>query len=1162
MESASPVLSSMRCAPGFWVRRGKLILMFAVFAGAVAYFAWGASTMSPELGESQDIAIAKDYLTTFRIPVDQSPVYYLVLALWQKVGGTSVVFLRVPTIVAGGLAVLFIFLLMSAEVGTVGGLLAALLLATNSAIVFYSRSTRTYALVAAVAAICLWFLQRYVNRGRRWRDFTGLVAFSILGVYTHLFFLLFAGSLGLLILIDLIRHRPRWKMLLAMSLPAVFGLLAVGHQAMRVWRVTGYTESRYSVYHGLPHEAVKFFSALGHGLFRSGLEMNNQDLYVTAAFAVLVLIGMISLGWRGIVSGLAIFAPTLGVSYYLSATSAVWSRYIIYLVPPIAAFAAAPLAKLRRVWLWGPLAALVALQGVSAIDSRYEKPTDWPQAMDIVRQTKEPGDIVAVFPSFWRWTFQSYYRDDNFVPFYYPVELERLMARGRRIIVVQGPGRYAGHVSAFLKKKAGANQIFQTKIRDKITVYTVKARRPEATSLTPADVPSLLLTGVVSPGDYPWKKDSGRDNPFARLRPLFSSADLVLTPYAAYRTPTNLLSAQPKQFNLIEALANAGVRAVALLPALGEIPDQAADMRQVGLQTIPLQRAWQTAQPVMLIVKNQKVAILNVGQRVFTDRPNFRSRNDALVADWAAAVERARRAVGSDGRLIVFLPEAPAYTRLFTKEDQMIARLAIDLGADAVVGVGGWNAQEVESYKNGIIAYSLGTLLRPPSLGGPMRYSTGTVMRLRFPPGLPAQFDLVPVLFDDTYRAALAPPDEADYLPRRGPSDPSAEYLYDHLIDARVTFTSRDGKRQSISRWETAESSFSGILAGFKRLQPSQIAGWVNTQRPIGDRQEGYFGSGYYAAVGGSISMGQFRRALRLRAPTAGKIEVTFPARILGHALRVVYGVDDSNIGEQHLGNPPQRLSIAIDGTEVQRQRVEFAVGWNTLKVNTEGFQGREGKVSLTLETSTKANFLVSVDAVILRSPDVVRRLVEGPYKFDEHLDEAAVSVVGNRGARSVCRGPDETFRLLRGGKRKVEENGPYGEGVLFHRWYCGPLPWDSVGLTRQRSGGELRPAIWLHPLADRRRVLTYGPLPLGRKIRGYYGITDLAARIEPQPVTFAILVGGRKIFRVTVSNEAGWREFSVDLPSAWFGRMMDVTFVSETSDDKWRHFLFDAVME
>ncbi len=1154
-------------ARGFWLRHRGVILAAAVFLAALTYFAWNASGISPELAESQDIEIAHDYLNTFRIPVDQSPIYYMVLAAWMKVGGTSVAYLRIPSLIAGAVAVLFIYLLMSAEVGTIGGLLAALFLATNSGLVFYSRSTRCYAMMVFFAAICMWYLRRYVNGGRRWRDFFGCLAFAVAGVYTHLFFLLFAGSMGLLLVIDLARHRPSWRMLAALAAPSLVAAVAMVRQGLRTLTVTHYTEGRHSIYQGLEHHPIKFFAGICHGFFRSGLTFHNQkilsdpDVYVMAVFAALVLAGMIALRWRGVIAGLVIFVPTLVASYHLSADSAVWSRYVLYMVAPIAAFTAAGFARLRRAWLWAPLAFAVAVQGVSSVNTRYAVPTDWPEAVARIHQLKKPGDVVAVFPHFWRYTFQSYYGDDDFTPFYHPAELERVIARGQRVIVVVGPGRCPNHVLGFLRANAAAKKEFETKVRDKIIVYTVSPEAMHAEALPPAAEPSLLLTGVVSPGDYPWKTDPVQDNPFARLTRLFSSADLVVAPYAPYAPPHSVLSS-PRLFDLAGALAKAGVKAAAMLPPLSETSDPTSMLQQAGLQPIAQQQSWQKAAPVIFTIRQQKIGILHVGQRVFTDRPNFRERGDAVVADWAEAVRRAKKAVGPTGRLVIFMPEMPGYDRLFNKEDELIARQAIDLGADAVVGVGGWNAQEVEVYKRGVIAFSLGTLLRPPSQSAVARNSTGLAMRLRFPPERPVAFELVPLTFDDDYHAAQTAPEDLDGLLRPADRDPRAEHLYDHLIDARATFMPKGGTAQALNKWDGDEHSFSADWPKYQAAKHGRMGDWSRSLRGANERQEGFYGAGNFVAMSGALSTGRFRRALSLRAPAGGKVSVTFPPLLLGDELHIYYGVDDNAVADQHLCNPAESLVVSIDGGDVSRQRVEFAVGWKLVKIDTRDFTGRAAKITLTVAAAAVMTFPVALDAIVIRTPEQARDLARGPYQFAEHLREARVALVDSTGAATACLGPDETFRLLRGGKKKVEENGPYAEGVLYQRWVCGDLPWNAVGLTRQKSGGELRPAIWLHPLAKHKRVLTYGPLPLRAQIRGYLGLTDTAAHAKQTPVTFAVLVGGRELYRDSLAGQTGWRPFDITLPAAWRGQSREIAFVSETADDSWRHLCFNAEMQ
>jgi uncharacterized membrane protein len=83
--------------------------------------------------------------------------------------------------------------------GSAIGLAAAFLLAILPLHVDYSRFVRAYALFFLLVALALWLLLRAVHRDRR-RDWCGFALVSIVGAYTHYYFIVFL-AVGLLVIV-------------------------------------------------------------------------------------------------------------------------------------------------------------------------------------------------------------------------------------------------------------------------------------------------------------------------------------------------------------------------------------------------------------------------------------------------------------------------------------------------------------------------------------------------------------------------------------------------------------------------------------------------------------------------------------------------------------------------------------------------------------------------------------------------------------------------------------------------------------------------------------------------------------------------------------------------------------------------------------------------
>jgi hypothetical protein len=1128
-------------------RRSRAIDLAAVlvFVAATAFFAADLSSREVGAMESQDLGHAM----ALTVPEDQSPIYYVILHFWSELNNTSWAFLRFPSAVAGGAAVACVFLLAKAEAGAVAGVLATLFLALNPFLVWHAREARGYSFLAAFAAASLLFAHRYLRRGRKKRDLAWFVLAAAAGIYTHLFFLPFAGSLVLLFLVDLVWNREGVKRVLV---AAVLGGLLIAPQLVRVVAVIGYTTDNLDLAAGsLVHRPIPFLEVVGDAFFLGTAKtaFGPWIPYAPLGIALLILIGMFRRGKSGVVAGVCLIVPTLAVTYHLSATSPVAVRYIIFLLPVAAVFAAIALARARPAYLWAPLAAtiatLVVAAEVRAIRAEFPSPPiDWDRAVEYLETERQPGDVVAIFPAHWKHVFRRFYHRDDTISFGNIEEIDRMLASGNRVLLVHTPSKYFNNVERYIREHARVIAKFRTRVRSPLEVFVLEARPPVTVTLTKPDAPSILVTGVIDPGAYPWLLESDPDGPLVRIAEAFGSADLTFTQVAAYNPPP-----RPRRLwfwegesvdigepygRIAEYLARAGVRNAFLVPPWSDVSDPAPVLAAAGVRAVFPDAEWGNAAPRAYRVGDVNAVFLYSRQRVYTDRPSFKGTGDAVLADWEKAIARARAALSPGDRLVVLMPDRRDYDRLLGANDQMIARRAIDLGADAVIGVGGGAAKEYEAYRSGVIVYSLGTLLCPREQGRCRLDATGMLLRLTFPRGERVRAETIPVTFDHEYRAAFADAGRFAGLAYQAPGGPAEEHLMDGLIRAKVSCTTREGRIASDFRWREEVRHYESL-------------------------HEGYARSGARAAVGGINSSGEFRRALVLQGEKVRTVSAVFDPVTLGEELRVVYGVPDYAIGR--LGRRSERLTIVVGTKTVLNRRIEFLTGWKTESIDTSHWTGTAQAVAITLEADG-SDFPVAVDPVVVRGPKTIAAMEAGPYRFDEHLGEARVLAIKAGGPATRCLGPDESFRYLRGGGKKPEENGPNGEGVLYRRWYCGDLPWNATALTIQKSGSELRPAIWHHPLDGATRLLTFGPLPIPSEIQGYYGFTDLAGRKTDVPVEFVVRVGNQEVFRQSVTNERGWRPLAVAIPETLRGKNLEVSFVVRAAKDKWRHFCFNAWMQ
>ncbi len=97
-------------------------------------------------------------ITVFSKSDFHPPLYYLFLKLWSGFFGFSEVSLRFPSVIFGCGTIIFGYLIAKHLVSKKAGLIAALLIAINPLLVYYSQEARMYSLVTFLVSGAIWFL--------------------------------------------------------------------------------------------------------------------------------------------------------------------------------------------------------------------------------------------------------------------------------------------------------------------------------------------------------------------------------------------------------------------------------------------------------------------------------------------------------------------------------------------------------------------------------------------------------------------------------------------------------------------------------------------------------------------------------------------------------------------------------------------------------------------------------------------------------------------------------------------------------------------------------------------------------------------------------------------------------------------------------------------
>ena len=491
-------------------------------------------------------------------------------------------------------------------------------------------------------------------------------------------------------------------------------------------------------------------------------------------------------------------------------------------------------------------------------------------------------------------------------------------------------------------------------------VYAVIPKPPEPARVRPQGDDSVLLTGVVGSGGYPWQTRPLAENPFEPLAGLFRGSRVVIAGYAPYRAPwyARLLRGAGEARRLEPSsdvpsfLAQVGVKAAAIVCHGREECSDSDVLVANGVTVIPRQTAGAPIKCELHDVRGVSVGVFALGPEVSQD-------------SLEATVLVARSQVGAIGRLIAFVPATADYGRLPTVDERHIARRLVDLGVDVVAGLGGYAAKEVEEYKGGIIAYSLGTLLRPPTLSLANLDSTGIGLRVSFPTnaGRP-KYDVVALTFDDRSVATLGRASSAKLLVRTGAGE-TGDRLADTLEQADVGYESADGVSHDLGPWNAAQRSPASASEQWLFTHTAALTEWfpdAPPNTPLRPFDGAYSSHGTYVARRGALSLGTFRRAIEIETGGNPSVWVRFKGVRLAKRLEVAFAVPDDRVRSKLIAFGDQRLIVMIAERELLSESMPYRVGWNQLSIDTAALSVAPQDIKIIVRING-THFPVVIDA-------------------------------------------------------------------------------------------------------------------------------------------------------------------------------------------------------
>lgn len=165
---------------------------------------------------------------------NQSPLYFWLQWLLMRLPGAGEVVLRLPTVVAGSLLPLALYLLIRRwDWSPTAGLVAAALVVVDRDLIFFSTESRPYALVQLLAVIHIGLFAELARRPSTWLRCAFIAVAALLFYLHYTAALLMVAELAFWILGRIIR--PSWvhyqwrQLLLDLVLIGLLCLPAIGH---------------------------------------------------------------------------------------------------------------------------------------------------------------------------------------------------------------------------------------------------------------------------------------------------------------------------------------------------------------------------------------------------------------------------------------------------------------------------------------------------------------------------------------------------------------------------------------------------------------------------------------------------------------------------------------------------------------------------------------------------------------------------------------------------------------------------------------------------------------------------------------------------------------------------------------------------------------------
>ncbi len=369
---------------------------------------------SIRLDESQSIWQSSHSLTgllnTVALDV-HVPLYHIILHFWLYYFGDGIAATRILSLLFFIATVPVIFLLARKLLSYRWALFTTVLFSFSPFLNWYGNEARMYTLLLLIASLNQLFFLRILKTNRGWFWF-GLT--SVIGVYSHYFFLFNLAAIGVYYILNRNKFKPgSFKKLIVV---AALVLAALGPWLYYVYSLGSASGTRPN----LPTPStVDFFNVYSQFLF--GFQSNYINTIVLSAWPIVMLIALAAVRKSKGVSPEISFMITMSsvpiiLAYAVSlvVTPFFLSRYMVIATAPLLLVVTYLISRYRKKIALSFAALLIVLTVVTgyiqAVSSATPVKEDYKSAINKINQEITPQDLVVLSAPFTIYPVEYYYR--------------------------------------------------------------------------------------------------------------------------------------------------------------------------------------------------------------------------------------------------------------------------------------------------------------------------------------------------------------------------------------------------------------------------------------------------------------------------------------------------------------------------------------------------------------------------------------------------------------------------------------------------------------------------------------------------------------------------------------------------------------------------------